>query len=230
MIRLYFYVEGWTEQLYAQTVLRNHLAPFGVNVEGAVRASTGKRHGVVHRGGGRHYAPAKNDLVRLLKQQRGPDVRITTMFDLYALYADFPGAENSAKFAHLPRQRAQSLQQAMADDIPDPRLIPYIQLHEFETILFCDLSAFEIVFDSCRKQLDALAEDVGNLIETPELIDDGQHSAPSKRIARQFPDYPDLKPDAPVAIATMIDLAVVRVKCPHFNDWLTKLEELGGAH
>ena len=33
MIRLYIYVEGRTEQIYAETVLRSHLAGFGVAVE-----------------------------------------------------------------------------------------------------------------------------------------------------------------------------------------------------
>ena len=172
----------------------------------------------------------KNELLRLLKQKRGTDVRITTMFDLYGLYADFPGVEEAAKVAHLPHQRVRQLQQAFADDVCDARFIPYIQLHEFETILFCELSSFEVAFDECQGRLEALAADVGGLIETPELIDDGQHSAPSKRIAKQFPAYPNLKPDAPVAIATMIDLAVIRSKCPHFSDWLTELEKLGGAH
>ena len=39
MIRLYFYVEGQTEQEYAARVLRPHLAGFGVQVMGAVRAA-----------------------------------------------------------------------------------------------------------------------------------------------------------------------------------------------
>jgi hypothetical protein len=97
----------------------------------------------------------------------------------------------------------------------DARLVPYIQLHEFETILYCDLDAFEIQYAACRKQVEALAQDAGTFLTTPELIDDGPETAPSKRIARQFPDYPDAKPEAPVAIATMIDLSKVRSKCPH---------------
>jgi hypothetical protein len=40
MIRLYFYVEGQTEQTYAETVLRDHLVSFGVYVEGGVLAAT----------------------------------------------------------------------------------------------------------------------------------------------------------------------------------------------
>jgi hypothetical protein len=45
MIRLYLYVEGRTEQQYAETVLRDHLARFEVVVAGAILAATGRRHG-----------------------------------------------------------------------------------------------------------------------------------------------------------------------------------------
>src|SRR5258708_31541284 len=78
MVRLYFYVEGQTEQGYVTRVLTPHLARFGVQVMGAVRAASGRRHGVVSRGGGKHYQPMRNDLGRLLRQESGADVRFTT--------------------------------------------------------------------------------------------------------------------------------------------------------
>jgi len=225
MIRLYMYVEGQTEQQYAETVLREHLAGYGVSVEGAILAATSRRHRVIRRGGGRHFLPMRNDLNRLFREHYKPDVRFTTMFDLYALYSDFPGTEAASKQRHIPYERVKTLEQAFAREMNDGRLLPYIQLHEFETLLYCKLEAFEIHY--CRKQIDALTKDAGTLLATPELIDDGQDTAPSKRIAKQFPDYPDDKPRAPVEIATMIDVSVVRSKCPHFNDWLTALENLG---
>ncbi len=70
MIRLYFYVEGQTEQEYAKRVLTNHLAGFGVHVMGAVLAANGRKHGQVWRGGGRRYQPMCNDLRNLLRQHR----------------------------------------------------------------------------------------------------------------------------------------------------------------
>ena len=53
MVRLYFYVEGQTEQEYAARVLRPHLVGFGVQVMGAVLAASGRKHRQVSRGGGR---------------------------------------------------------------------------------------------------------------------------------------------------------------------------------
>jgi len=228
MIRLYFYVEGQTEQTYAHTVLRDHLARFGVFVQGAILAATSRRHGVTHRGGGRHYPPMKNDLERLLKQERRPYVSFTTMFDLYSLYSDFPGMAEADKLKHLPYERVRKLEEALVGDIGDSRLIPYIQLHEFEAILFSDPSAFKIYFENCDKQIEELHKIAGTF-NSPELIDDGQHTAPSKRITELFPTYPSAKPDAPVEIATVIDLTTVRSRCLHFNDWLTRLETLGSG-
>ena len=43
MVRLYFYVEGQTEQEYVRRVLMAHLAGFGVQVMGAVLAASGRR-------------------------------------------------------------------------------------------------------------------------------------------------------------------------------------------
>jgi hypothetical protein len=131
MIRLFFYVEGQTEQAYVDRVLKRHLARFGVMVEGAIRVSTGKKHGVVHRGGGRHYAPMKKDLHNLLKQHKGGDVRFTTMLDLYKLYRDFPGTEEADKLRHVPHERVKKLESAFAADVDDRRLTPHIQLQGF---------------------------------------------------------------------------------------------------
>lgn len=226
MMRLFFCVEGQTEQAYVNRVLKEHLAQFEVMVQGAILVSTGKRHGVVHRGGGRRYAPLKKDLHHLLKQHQGGDVRFTTMLDLYKLYRDFPGTEKADKLRHLPHDRVKNLEAAFAADVGDAWFISHIQLFEFETILFCDPSAFALYYGN-RDQKIAKLREIAESVTTPELIDDGEQSAPSRRIARLFPDYPDAKPDAPAVISKAIPLDVVRQKCRHFHQWLTVLESLG---
>ena len=225
MIRLFFYVEGHTEQGYVDRVLKDHLALFEVMVEGAILVSTGKKHGVVYRGGGRHYAPMKKDLHNLLSQHKGSDVRFTTMLDLYKLYRDFPGTVEADKLLHSPYNRVERLESAFAVDVNDTRLIPHIQLFEFETILFCEPDAFSFYYENQAKDIRELKK-IAESVNTPELINDGEQSAPSKRIARFFPDYPDAKPDAPAVISEGISLEVVRRKCPHFNQWLSTLESL----
>src|SRR5271165_6439795 len=110
MLRLYFYVEGQTEQGYVTRVLTPHLVRFGVQVMGAVRAGSGRKHGHVYRGGGRRYQPMRKDLGDLLRQDGRADARFTTMFDLYALHDGFPGWDEAEKQRHTPRERILTLE------------------------------------------------------------------------------------------------------------------------
>jgi len=212
MTRLNLTVEGQTEQRFVAELLVPHLAAHGVYTAKPRLTALCKKKGKVHRGGITRYEPAKNDI---------------KMIDLYALPKDFPGYIEAEK-SQDPYQRVAALEQAMKDDIGDPRFIPYIQLHEFEALLFAQPEAFECYYDQHKKQIASLAT-VCNDFENPELIDDGQDTAPSKRIGNQIPEYLAAKPTAGPMIAAEIGLDVIRAKCRHFNEWLTKLEELGAA-
>jgi hypothetical protein len=185
MTRLYIFAEGQTEQTYGDTVLKEHLATFGVYVQGLILIAHTRKKGVIHRGGGRRYLPIKNDILRFLCQEQGRDVYFTTMIDLYALPVDFPGTDEAEKLRHLPYDRVSALEEHFAADIVDPRgvptrFIPHIQLHEFEAILLCRPAAFSCFFGDCQRQIGQLEADIRDI--SPELIDDGAHTAPSKRI------------------------------------------------
>lgn len=188
MARLYIFAEGQTEQTYGDTVLKNHLATFGVYVQGPILIAHAKKKGRVHRGGGRKYLPMRNDILRFLAQEKANDTYFTTMIDLYAIHSDFPGLAEAEKVRHLPRQRVEQLEEAFANDINDRRFIPHIQLHEFEAILFVNPTAFETFYADCASQVVAL-QAIAQAHASPEEIDDGAQSAPSKRIIEQFPDY-----------------------------------------
>ncbi len=225
MLRLYLCAEGQTEQTFADTVLKPHLANWAVCLECPFLAAHAKKKGKVHRGGGHRYLPMKNDLLRFLKQ---PDVFVTTMIDLYAIHGDFPGLNEAEKLRHLPHKRVEALEQSFAADIGNPRFVPYIQLHEYEAYLFSDPTWFGYFYDHHERQIAALKA-IADGYATPELIDDGQHSAPSKRIIAELPDYQDAKPAVGPQVATLIGLDVIRGKCPHFAVWLSRLEKLGGG-
>jgi hypothetical protein len=226
MARLYIFAEGQTEQTYGDTVLKDHLATFGVYVQGPILIAHAKKKGRVHRGGGRKYLSMRNDILRFLAQEKANDTYFTTMIDLYAIHSDFPGLAEAEKVRHLPRQRVEQLEQAFANDINDRRFIPHIQLHEFEAILFVNPTAFETFYADCAKQVVAL-QAIAQAHASPEEIDDGAQTAPSKRIIDQFPDYEGAKRTAGPQIAANIGLEAVRGKCPHFDAWLAKLEKLG---
>jgi hypothetical protein len=226
MARLYIFAEGQTEQTYGDTVLKHHLATFGVYVQGPILIAHAKKKGRVHRGGGRKYLTMRNDIMRLLAQEKANDTYFTTMIDLYGIHSDFPGLAEAENLRHLPRQRVEQLEEEFANDINDRRFIPHIQLHEFEAILFVNPAAFETFYADCAKQIVAL-QAIAQTHASPEDIDDGAQTAPSKRLIAQFPDYEGAKRIAGPQIAANIGLEAVRGKCPHFDAWLARLEKLG---
>ena len=226
MARLYIFAEGQTEQTYGDTVLKYHLANFGVYLQGPVLIAHAKRKGRIYRGGGSKYLPMRNDILRFLAQEKANDTYFTTMIDLYAIHSDFPGLAEAEKVRHLPRQRVEQLEDAFAKDINDRRFFPHIQLHEFEAILFANPAAFETFYANCAREVAAL-QAIAQAHASPEDIDDGAQTAPSKRIIDQFPDYEGAKRTAGPQIAANIGLEAVRGKCPHFDAWLARLEQLG---
>jgi hypothetical protein len=149
------------------------------------------------------------------------------MIDLYAIHPDFPGLAESEKLRQDPLQRVEFLEQRFAEDIGDRRFIPYIQLHEYEAYLFSDPTCFEYLDAGRTKEIEAL-QAIASQYLTPELINDGQQTAPSKRIIAQFPDYGKAKSVFGPQLAEQIGLQVIRSKCFHFDKWLARLESLNG--
>lgn len=225
MPRLYLFAEGQTEQTFADTVLKPHLANLGVYMHNPVLIAHARKKGRVHRGGGRKYEPMKNDIVRFLKQESGGDVFFTTMIDLYRLHSGFPGKDEAEKLRHDPHQRVKALEASWAADIDDNRFIPFIQLHEYEAYLFVDVTKLQFFYPNTQTRIARLKK-ISDSVATPELIDDGEHTAPSKRVISEFPEYEGAKTTVGPQAGEPIGLSEIRAKCPHFNSWLTKLEEL----
>ena len=222
MIRLHVTAEGQTEQAFVKQVLTPSLAPFGVYADArCVLTSKDKRAAKECRGGLIRYEKAKKDIQAWLKEDAHRECRFTTMFDLYALSEDFP-AFAEAKRQKDPYERIRILEQAMGEDIGDPRFVPYIQLYEFEALILADPQQLDWEYLEHDQPIQNLISMVGD--QNPELINDGPQTAPSKRILQEIPEYD--KVSAGVSVAEKIGLATLRGKCRHFNDWLTGLEQL----
>ena len=169
----------------------------------------------------------QNDIVRFLKQESDRDVFFTSMVDLYALPADFPGTTAGAGMRDVPHRRVETIEAAWAEETGDPRFIPHVQLHEFEAYLFADIAQLGGFFEN-RSAMRALQK-IADAHDSPELIDDGQHTAPSKRIETHIRSYKRMKPVAGPQTAQRIGLPRIRAVCPHFGRWLTRLEQLGAG-
>jgi|JI10StandDraft_1071094.scaffolds.fasta_scaffold558737_2 hypothetical protein len=223
MIRLHFVVEGKTELRFVQNVLSPHLESLGIGAYPQI-VLFGTHGDETFRGGLKAYAKPRKHILDWMKQDQSPDAFFTTLFDLYRLPADFPGYTQSRHIKE-PYQKVELLEIAFAQDIQEQRFIPYIQLHEFEALLFADVRHFDWEFLEHESQIQELQKIIDKF-ENPELINEGESTAPSKRIIKLISEYESRKSSAGPAIAKAIGLERLREKCSHFNQWLTRLEQL----
>lgn len=221
MNRVLALVEGRTEQSFIQQVLAPHLGSRGVGLSATLIGKPG------HKGGVRRYAKIQRDFLAALKQDQ--DRYCTTMFDYYGLPGDWPGASEAKESpageaaSHIERSLLESIREAMGASFQADRFVPYVQMHEFEALLFsdCDILAEVIGQPGAADDLRTIVEECGE----PEQIDDGHESAPSKRIVRLAPTYQKVLHGT--IAAKRIGLTVIRKRCPHFDQWLQRLEALG---
>jgi hypothetical protein len=222
MRRLNILAEGQTEEGFVNDVLRHHLAAHGIAAY--VRCVTThrdrRRPDRVHRGGLPDYDKARRDLLRWMAEDG--TAAFTTMFDLYALPEDFPGFEAAGQLAD-PYARVRALESAMYEDLGEWRLVPYIQLHEFEALLFAAPEKMDWEYLEHQGPIERLVE-IASRYENPELINDGPHTAPSKRIIAEIPEYAFQKASVGPQIARQIGIEHMRGRCPHFSEWLARLE------
>ncbi len=182
-LRLYITVEGQTEKEFADKSLKPHLAQHAIQVIPKVvltNRKLGKRGGIMD------FQKIHDDLSRQMKQDQNVEARFTTMVDLYALPNEFPGWAEARKQS-LPVNRVSVLEQHLAQSMGDGRFVPYIQLHEFEALLYCDLYELQRRIADSAKPIADLQQEVNHL--QPEEINEGSTTAPSKRIINHLPIY-----------------------------------------
>ena len=173
-------------------------------------------------GGTPSMASLHNQINNALADRRD-HVFVTTMLDLYRL-GNFPG--NEAQTGEHVRTRIARIESALSARFANPNFIPYIQLHEFEALIFVDVEKIPIAFpdgeaDHAVAKLKSLVGDI-----EPELINERPNHAPSKRIINLIEAYKPVKWSAGPEIVEEIGLLRVRNACPNFNQWVSRLESL----
>lgn len=108
---------------------------------------------------------------------------------------------------------------------PDVRFIPYIQIYEFEGLLFSDPAALSR--GMFRTDLELRLQAIRDGFGSPEDINDSYQTAPSKRILQLDSGYDKVISGALAAEEMGID--VIKAQCPRFNGWFEKLASLGSA-
>lgn len=220
-VRLHFIVEGQTEETFVKRLLVPHLAKLSIWAK--VRCvMTSRKRGIKHRGGIVNYRLPRMEINQWLREDDNPDARFTTMFDLYGIPADFPGYDVARRLMD-PYARVGRLKAALREDISDHRFIPYIQLHEFEALVFSCPRKLEAQFYDRGDEIQRLIK-IASEFDSPEHIDDGRDTAPSKQIAGEIPEYGSRKASAGPIVAEKIGLPALRSKCRHFLEWVDRLE------
>lgn len=218
-------VEGPTEQIFVRDVLAAHLGARGISIWGVLSGRTRRAGGV------KKWEVARNDIKRTLKERR----YCTTMFDFYALPDDWPGRREAAqrpwheRADHVERELAEDVALAMGASFNPAQFIPYVQLHEFEALLFANVNELAATAASIsgrsishlRGHFDAIVAESGS----PEAIDDGYETCPSRRISRLTPAFRK-RIHSPIT-AQRIRIEVLMAQCPHFGQWVRCLEALG---
>ena len=205
MTRLAVVVEGETEEDFVSLVLVDVLSEHGIYPTARLPSAQGGNITVDRLAG---------EIVRLLPN-----------FDFVTTLVDFYG------FTRRPAETADGLEDAIRQAVvsrvsyswDESLLIPYAQMHEFEALLFADVSAFRQVIDAGDSEVNRLAA-IRSQFETPEDINDNYQTAPSKRIKQIIPSYS--KRAYGPRIARSIGIDTLRSQCPRFAAWLTRLESL----
>ena len=220
MIRVHIICEGQTEETFVKELLAPHFTPMQIIVQPALIGKPGHKGGAVNED--RMIADCR---LRLLGDRTS---YCTTFFDFYALPSDFPGKEDAAK-KQLIADKATCVQskliQKLTDklgDKPIHRFIPYVQMYEYEGLLFSDPAKFAQGIDQLA--LAPKFQMIRNAFTTPEDINDSPETAPSKRIMNIIPGYQ--KPLLGVLAALEIGLETIRSECVLFDTWLKQLENL----
>ncbi len=213
MRRLCIICEGPTEAHFISACLVPHLFAHGLHAyPSIVRAPSGR-----HRGG---RVTVERLVQHICHEYHGCD-RVTTLVDFYG-FKDRDGRSRS----QLEQAILAGVQARMAN-FEARCVLPYVQMYEFEGLLFSDIEQFAWVLDAWNEDVRAQLLAVRQAYPHPEDINDGPETAPSKRILAIFAPGAYSKVEHGALVAEAIGLETMRSQCPAFRQWLTALEAWG---
>ena len=220
-------VEGQTEHTFIRDVLEPEMRSKNICLQPVLIGAPG------HKGGDVRFDRAKDDIEKLLRPQR-QDTYVSTMFDYFRIERTWPGREEVGRRLESgvrlsSADKARIMEEATLAEIKNcfgsydvgERLIPYISMHEFEALLFSDASILASHIGVNQREIDKILTECGE----PEDINDRVERAPSKRLSGLC-NY--LKITMGRVISGSIGIGNIRKKCPHFDEWLVKMERLVG--
>ena len=220
MIRVHIICEGQTEEMFVNELMRSPFAAKGIDLRPSLVGKPG------HKGGNFKFERLLGDV----RSRLSGDTQsyCTTFFDFYGLPEDFPGKRVLPANASI-HDKASAVNSALDEKLKDHlgeeparRFIPFIQMYEFEALLFSNAKAFAAGID--KPNLEDSFQAISDSFDSPEHINDSPQTAPSKRVLQLVTGYE--KPLMGSLAAIEIGLNTIRQECRLFNEWVTQLEGL----
>jgi hypothetical protein len=222
MVEVIVFTEGQTEERFIKQVVApalHHLQIF-LKPQLLNTSQTAK-------GGAVTFDRLQRNARNTLRQR--PNAVLSTFLDLYALDTDFPALEESKRKPDV-YLRVGGLEQALLTAIvthvgcQPARFLPHIQPYEFEGLLFSDVAALSAVEPTWAQHLAALTK-IRASFDSPEHINDGYETKPSKRLENLLRPAYKKTTHGPRA-AQRITLEVIERECKHFKAWMDALRKL----
>ena len=218
MKRLVIIAEGETEESF----VNNILCPFfcSKGIYNSIQCFKTKHS----HGGMSKYSYIKKDILNIIYEK---DVVVSMMIDFYRLPSDFPGF-NDLKVTQTHQEQANLLETRIKKDLEDSQkqlfenFIPYIQLHEFEALVFASISGIDSLFERTEMDYNGLM----NVIQqypNPEDINNHPDTAPSVRLKKLISGYNKVLHG--IDIINTVGMAELLEKCPRFKTWIESMAE-----
>lgn len=213
MKRLIIICEGETERNFCQHLLYQHFATRQIHIAyPLIKRSAG---------GIGSWESLKKQIITHLNES---GAYVTTFIDMYGIKDsyNFPDWMPSKEIPNV-KDRVRHIESAMNLDINHRNFIGNIIVHEFETLLFSDITIIQQLIDNSELNYPNL-QTIINQHPDIELINNGTTTAPSKRLENNITGY--IKSIHGHYLAESIGLPVIRQKCLKFNEWISKLEQI----
>ena len=218
MKRLVIIAEGETEESF----VNNILCPFfcSKGIYNSIQCFKTKHS----HGGMSKYSYIKKDILNIIYEK---DVVVSMMIDFYRLPSDFPGF-NDLKVTQTHQEQANLLETRIKKDLEDSQnqlfdnFIPYIQLHEFEALVFASISGIDSLFERSEMDYNGLM----NVIQqypNPEDINNHPDTAPSVRLKKLISGYNKVLHG--IDIINTVGMDELLEKCPRFKTWIESMAE-----
>lgn len=212
MKRVIIVCEGPTEQEFCKDVLFDFFIKNDIYIETPL---------IKHSGGG--VVPWSALCRQVFNHLREKEVYVSTFIDYYGIKDsyNYPKWEE-AKAISNHEARVEFIEAAMQEQF-GKRFIPYLQLHEFESILFSDISVFERTFMPSELEIGKLQNAIKEF-PNPEEINNSPQTSPSKRIEDAVRGYKKVLFGN--FLAMEIGLDKIMLSCPHFRKWIENVKNI----